>query len=204
MKHPIFGLLLAGGRSTRMGRDKASMVLGADGSNQAQRVIQALSRVCQKTFLSLRDGQAAPEGCENIETVRDKAGLNGPLAGILAAFECEPEAAWLVMACDLPFVGSDLLNCLVAARTDGFDFFAYSSASDGLPEPLCAVYEPSALTVLQAHSARGCISPRQIMAAGRTRLVDLPPAHRRALKNMNTPEDIAAVSLEFETGTAPR
>jgi molybdopterin-guanine dinucleotide biosynthesis protein A len=202
MNPPLFGLLLAGGRSTRMGLDKASMVLGADGLNQAARAIQALSRACDKTFLSLRDGQAAPEGCEDSEIVRDKAGLNGPLAGILAAFEREPEAAWLVMACDLPFVGSDLLNCLVAARAEGFDFFAYASVADGLPEPLCAIYEPSALAVLQTHAARGCISPRQIMAAGRTRLLDLPPANRRALQNMNTPEDIAAVSLELETGTA--
>lgn len=202
MTPPLFGVLLAGGRSTRMGRDKASMVLGREGWTQAQRTIQALSRVCENTFLSLRDGQAAPEGCEEMETVRDKAGLNGPLAGILAAFEREPEAAWLAMACDLPFVGPDLLSGLVAARVEGFDFFAYASIADGLPEPLCAIYEPSARAVLQAHAARGCISPRQIMSAGRTRLLDLPPANRRALENMNTPKDMAAASLEFQLGAA--
>lgn len=202
MKPPLFGLLLAGGRSTRMGRDKASMVLGGDRLNQAQRGIQALSRVCEKTFLSLRDGQIAPPGCEGIETVRDIADILGPMAGILAAFEREPNAAWLVMACDLPFVTDDFLDGLCRTRADGFHFHAYASPADGLPEPLCAIYEPSALTVLQAHAARGCISPRQIMAAERTQLLELPSANRRTLKNMNTPEDIAAVSLEFEIGTA--
>lgn len=104
MKSPLFGLLLAGGRSTRMGRNKASMVIGADGLNQGQRAVQGLLPVCQKVFLSLRDAQTAPEGCEHLEIVRDNPSISGPLAGILAAFEREPDAAWLVMACDLPFV----------------------------------------------------------------------------------------------------
>ena len=116
MKSPLFGLLLAGGRSTRMGRDKASMVIGADGLNQGQRAVQGLLPVCQKVFLSLRDGQTAPEGCEHLEIVRDNPSISGPLAGILAAFEREPDAAWLVMACDLPFVAPEVLTKLVQAR----------------------------------------------------------------------------------------
>lgn len=202
MKPPLFGLLLTGGRSTRMGMDKAAMVLGADGLNQARRAITALSHVCAQTVLSLRVGQAAPEGCEDIETVRDKAGLQGPLAGIFAAFERQPKVAWLVMACDLPLVGSELLHHLAAARSDRFDFSAYASVTDALPEPLCAIYEPSAWAVLQAHAARGCFSPRDIMAAERTLVLELPAANRGALKNMNTPEDRTAVALEFDIGTA--
>ena len=54
-----------------MGRDKASMVIGADALNQGQRAVQELSPVCQKVFLSLRNGQTAPEGCEHLEIVRD-------------------------------------------------------------------------------------------------------------------------------------
>jgi len=192
MRAPLFGLLLAGGRSKRMGCDKASMVLGPDGLNQAQRGIVQLSRVCNKTFLSLRHGQNAPPGCGGIEIVCDQGGVGGPLAGILAAFEREPCAAWFVLACDLPFVGAHLLEGLRAARAGDFDFFAYASATDGQPEPLCAIYEPSARGILLGHAARGCLSPRQILAAGRTSLLELPPANRRALENMNTPGDLAA------------
>jgi molybdopterin-guanine dinucleotide biosynthesis protein A len=192
MSAPLLGLLLAGGRSTRMGRDKASMVLGPDGLNQAQRGIWLLSQVCEKTFLSLRSGQTAPPGCGGTGIVCDQGGVAGPLAGILAAFEREPNAAWLAMACDLPFVGAHLLEGLRAARAGDFDFLAYASATDGLPEPLCAIYEPSARGILLGHAARGCFSPRQILAAGRTSLLELPPANRRALENMNTPGDLAA------------
>jgi len=194
MKPPLFGLLLAGGRSTRMGRDKASMIIGADGLNQGQRAIQGLSPVCQKVFLSLRDGQTAPEGCEHLEIVHDNPKLSGPLAGILAAFEQDPNAAWLVMACDLPFVTPEVLNKLVHARTDDANFIAYASATDGLPEPLCAIYEPGARSILQRHAERNHFCPRHIMIEERATLLELPPSCRRALENMNTPEDIAAAT----------
>ena len=196
MNPPLFGLLLAGGRSTRMGRDKASMVIGADGLNQGQRAIQGLSPVCQKVFLSLRDGQTAPEGCEHLEIVRDNPKWSGPLAGILAAFEQHPNAAWLVMACDLPFVTPEVLHKLVHARTDGANFIAYASATDGLPEPLCAIYEPGARAILQRHAERNHLCPRHIMIEEHATLLELPPSCRRALENMNTPEDIAAATGE--------
>ena len=196
MKPPLFGLLLAGGRSTRMGRDKASMVIGADGLNQGQRAIQGLSQVCQKVFLSLSDGQTAPEGCEHLEIVRDNPKLSGPLAGILAAFDQDPNAAWLVMACDLPFVTPEVLTKLLHARTDDANFIAYASATDGLPEPLCAIYEPGARAILQRHAERNHLCPRHIMIEERATLLELPPSCRRALENMNTPEDIAAATGE--------
>ncbi len=196
MKSPLFGLLLAGGRSTRMGRNKASMVIGADGLNQGQRAVQGLLPFCQKVFLSLREGQAAPEGCEHLEIVRDNPSISGPLAGILAAFEREPYAAWLVMACDLPFVTPEVLRKLIHARREGADFIAYASATDGLPEPLCAIYEPGSRATLRRHAERNHLCPRHIMIEEHTTLLELPPSCRRALENMNTPEDIAAVTGE--------
>lgn len=174
-----------------MGRDKASIVLRPDGLNQAQWALHNLSRVCAKAFLSLRGGQPAPGGCGGFETVRDQPGADGPLAGILAAFGREPDAAWLVLACDLPSATAGLLEGLASARRGGFDFHAYASALDGLPEPLCAVYEPTARAILLSRAAAGCVSPRQAMAAGRTQLLQLPAHHRLALENLNTPGALA-------------
>ena len=198
MKAPLYGLLLAGGRSTRMGRDKASMVLGADGLNQAQRGIQLLADISEKTFLSLRDGQSAPCGCEDMETIRDKPGVRGPLAGILGAFDWEPNSAWLVMACDLPFVTPEVLENLASARREGLAFCAYASARDGLPEPLCAIYEPAAQEILLAHAERDHLCPRRILIEEKVPLLELPPSSRHALENMNAPEDIASATSPKE------
>jgi molybdopterin-guanine dinucleotide biosynthesis protein A len=101
----------------------------------------------------------------------------------------DPEAAWLVLACDLPFVDPDVISRLLAGR-DESPFTAFASAFDGLPEPLCAIYGPSALSILEEHAARGHLCPRHIMAEEGVRLLELPAAARHALENINTPRDL--------------
>ena len=186
------GLLLAGGKSSRMGRDKASLVVGADGLTQARRAADLLGKFCERTFVSLRDGQTAPEGAQGLEVLVDSPLVQGPLSGILAAFQKDPEAAWLVLACDLPFISEQVLSHLNAHRksNDAPPFVAFASSNDGLPEPLCAVYEPSARAVLERHAARGHFCPRHIMIEEKAELIALPEGATDALTNLNTPQDL--------------
>ncbi|NBV97864.1 MAG: hypothetical protein EBT30_10050 [Verrucomicrobia bacterium] len=162
MNVPLHGLFLAGGKSSRMGREKASLVVGNVGLTQAARGIGLLRKLCDHTYLSLREGQAAPEGAGQIPVIRDSEEAQGPLAGILGAFRETPAATWLVMACDLPFVSEILVANLVASfrETPNAPFAAYASSRDGLPEPLCAIYGPASRSILH-------------------------------LENLNTPEDLA-------------
>ena len=186
------GLLLAGGKSSRMGRDKASLVVGADGITQARRGADLLDKFCERTFVSLRDGQTAPEGAQGLEVLVDSPLAQGPLSGILAAFQKDPEAAWLVLACDLPFISEQVLSHLIAHRksNDAPPFVAFASSSDGLPEPLCAIYEPSARAVLERHAARGHFCPRHILIEEKADLIALPEGAAEALTNLNTPQDL--------------
>ena len=190
----LHGLLLAGGKSSRMGRDKASLVVFGSGPTQAQRAVALLRKFCARTCISLRPGQAVPAGLEAMPVLQDSPLAQGPLAGILAAFEEDPGAAWLVLACDLPFVSDELLAPLVALHAAGEapPFLAFASSGDGLPEPLCAIYGPAALPVLKRHAARGHFCPRHIMAAENTALLALPDGARHALANLNTPQDLEA------------
>jgi molybdopterin-guanine dinucleotide biosynthesis protein A/molybdopterin converting factor small subunit len=193
MSGALHGLLLAGGKSSRMGRDKASIVLGGDGLTQAGRALGLLRQFCGPVCLSLREGQSVPSGGEGVPVLRDAPGAQGPLAGILAAFHQAPGAAWLVMACDLPLVRPGVLARLAAryAGDPSRPFVAYASASDGLPEPLCAIYGPSARPVLERHAARGHFCPRHILREENALLLPLPEAEARVLTNVNTPEDLA-------------
>lgn len=86
MNSALHGLLLAGGKSSRMGCDKASMVFGDDGLTQAGRALGILRQFCGPVYLSLREGQPVPAGGEGVPVLRDAPGGQGPLAGILAAF----------------------------------------------------------------------------------------------------------------------
>jgi molybdopterin-guanine dinucleotide biosynthesis protein A len=178
-----------------MGRDKASMVVGGDGLTQARRGADLLGKFCDRTFVSLRDGQTAPDGAQELEVLIDSSLAQGPLSGILAAFHKDPEAAWLVLACDLPFISERVLSHLIAHRkpSDAPPFFAFASSSDGLPEPLCAIYEPSARAVLERHAARGHFCPRHIMIEEKADLIPLPEGAAEALTNLNTPQDLEEV-----------
>ena len=103
MNVALHGLLLAGGRSSRLGRDKAPMVIGDRGLSQVAHALGLLRPLCARTYLSLCAGQAAPAGAEDMPVLRDESAAEGPLAGIVSAFRAVIGPAWLVVACALAF-----------------------------------------------------------------------------------------------------
>lgn len=188
---PLFGLVLAGGRSRRMGRDKAALI-HPDGRPLAQRALELLADAgCARVFLSVRHDQELPPGIslsDKVSILRDPIeGSVGPLAGILTALRSEPAADWLVLACDLPRLDGHTLSHLCASRRDGERFLSYRSEWDGLPEPLCALYAAEALPVLESARDAGIRCPRAVLLQQECRLLD--PLVVGALDNANTPEE---------------
>ena len=139
---PLFGLVLAGGSSTRMQRDKAAIEY--HGQSQLQWTFQLLSHVCAATFVSVRPDQREEPTRAGLPQIVDRQPGIGPIAGISAALQAHPKAAWLVVACDLPFLSETTLRHLVARRDPTKLATAYRSSHDALPEPLCAIWEPLA------------------------------------------------------------
>jgi molybdopterin-guanine dinucleotide biosynthesis protein A len=186
--HSLHGLVLAGGRSSRMGRDKAALV-HPDGRTLARRCHDLLKEAgCESVAISIRDDQEIPAGFEGLEIVRDPAGESlGPIVGIVSGMRLHPNSNWLVVACDLPRLDVLTLTHLVDSRMDGEKFLAYRSEFDGLPEPLCTLYAPAVLSVLEEAQAADFRCPRKILIRGDCRLLE--PVTPRALDNANTPED---------------
>lgn len=187
---PLHGLVLAGGRSKRMGTDKAAL-MHPDGRPLARRAIDLLSVVCERVVVSLRHDQELPprivEG-ENIHIARDpEGGSEGPLVGIIAAMRSFPDADWLVVACDLPRLDAETLHHLATSRQLDESLLAYRSEFDGLPEPLCAYYAAEALPILEQALDHHFRCPRKILIQQSCRLLD--PITPRALDNANTPKD---------------
>lgn len=121
----------------------------------------------------------------------------GPLTGFLEAFKVAPKSAWLVAACDLPLLDSQTLKYLLAHRGP-HNAVAYRSAHDGLPEPMCALYEPGMKPLLEAALQSGLRCPRKILInhSKVTRLLDLP--NPEALENANTPEEFERLSRDLK------
>lgn len=174
------GLVLVGGRSTRMGRDKAALAYGD--KPQAVAAHELLQTVCPRVFLSCRPGQPA-----SLPAIHDVVADLGPMGGILSALTAHPDAAWLVLACDLPFVTAATLRHLVAHRDPSRPATAFRGPRDGLPEPLCAIYEPTILETLRDRVARGRLSPRGALIDLAVPLLDPPDG--RALDNVNDPHE---------------
>ncbi len=190
MEKEIYGLVLAGGRSERMGRDKAQLAYG--GCSQLARTLDLVKPLCAKLFVSLREGQEVPAEAvaSGAEPLHDRFGEIGPLGGILTAFDRHPDQSWLVVAVDMPFLDRQTLDYLLASRKPDEPLTAFRSNHDSLPEPLCAVYEPSSRKILiEFFREHGITCPRKIMIRSETHLLDLP--NLRALDNINTPSEHA-------------
>ena len=193
-EHTLRGLILAGGRSSRMGQDKATLV-HSDGRTLAQRCHDLLREAgCKTVTLSLRHEQEIPAGLEGVEIVRDPAGGSlGPIAGIVSGMHLDATADWLILACDLPRLDLATLAHLIASKLADEKFLAYRSEFDGLPEPLCALYSQAALPILEQAQADDFRCPRKILIRNDCRLLE--PVTPRALDNANTPDDWATAKI---------
>lgn len=187
-------LVLAGGNSRRMGADKAALVV--DGRTQLERTVSLLQDEFEHVLVSTRADQSGDELRQRFSTLEDQYDDLGPLAGILTALESTPGEAWLIVACDLPRLDTVSVRHLLANCANDSIATAYASEHDGLPEPLCAVWQPAALAAIREAMDEGRTCPRKILIMNNAHL--LPAVSAGALDNANTPDD-----LERITGSAP-
>jgi molybdopterin-guanine dinucleotide biosynthesis protein A len=181
---PLYGLVLAGGKSTRMGRDKS--LLEYHGKPQADHLYSLLEDLCDKTFLSLRSDQKITGITDAIIVDQDR--YRGPFNGILSAHSSQPEAAWLVLACDLPLIDIDSLNQLIEARDPEAVATAMATHKTGLPEPLVAIWEPRGLDMAEEYLKTAESScPRKFLIRNDSKLVT--PEKDEVLLNANNPEE---------------
>jgi len=181
---PLYGLLLSGGASQRMRQDKAA--LPYRGEPQLLRAWRLLERVTERAFLSVRNQQRDDPLRAGLPQIVDSYDAIGPAAGILSAQDRFPEAAWLVLACDLPLLDEATLQQLIDARDVSANATVFASRHDGLPEPLCAIWEPSSHALLKQRYQDGSYCPRKALIQSH---IVLLPAPGDALDNVNTPEE---------------
>ncbi len=196
---PLYGLVLAGGTSRRMGRDKAAIEFR--GRPQLAWAFELVARHSERAFVSVRSDHAADGLRAGYPQIVDSVEVAGPIAGIAAAQAAHPAAAWLVVACDLPFLDDAVLRNLLVARGK-HAITAYRSAHDGLAEPLCAIYEPSTRERILEAISLGRICPRKFVMASGVPLLD--QANPATLDNVNTPDDLASAVARLAGGSEAR
>lgn len=183
---PLFGLVLAGGYGRRMGADKGRLTI--EGRQFFERAYDEVSAVCERAFVSVRADQATP-GSPYLPfpLVVDAAADCGPLAGIAAAAEKHPGAAWLVVACDMPNANRSAISRLVSYRDSRYDAVVYSR-DKGL-EPLFGIWEAPATAGARKALTAGRLAVRDVLTACRVLVVS--PTDPNTALNLNTRDDLA-------------
>jgi molybdopterin-guanine dinucleotide biosynthesis protein A len=183
-----------------MQRDKAA--LSYHGKPQLQWTYELLSEFTAATFISVRPDQREEDTRRSLPQIVDRRPGIGPLAGIEAALLSHPKAAWLVVACDLPFITVETLRYLTEQRDATRTATAFRSAHDDLPEPLCAIWEPRSREQVLAAIATGKQCPRKVLINSDARLLNLP--HTQALDNVNTTVEFGAAQSALQRSSADR
>lgn len=185
--HEVYGGLLVGGESRRMGRHKA-LLQGPGGATLAERAATALSSCVDDLWL-LGTGPV-PRSLSNLPRLSDAADATGPLAALLAALRHRPASTWVICPCDLPHVTAAAVTWLLEQRGPGRTA-VLPRVSGGPPEPLLAIYEPAALALLEELAAHGRPAPRQLAAMDGVTVIEVPPPLAHCWRDADTPRQLA-------------
>lgn len=183
MNTPLYGLLLTGGKSSRMGEDKAQLIY-RDDNPEWLRLSHLLDSICERTLLCHRSDQDF-----GVPSIIDPG--TGPLSAIHTAQQAYPEVDWLVLACDLPLLEKACLTELLTEALPQYQIIAYRSRVDQAAEPLCTLYRKESAKPLAAAVSAGSFCPRELIAKLDHQLLDLSNPH--SLDNANSPADALEV-----------
>lgn len=154
----INGLILVGGKSTRMGVDKAG--LKYHGVTQVTYLLSLLKQKTSKVFISV--SQKSNLKFEN-HLIHDSYHVEGPINGIMSAFTYDPTSAWLVLAVDLPFITEASIDLLISHRNQEKVATTFSKKNTNSPEPLTAIWEPKSFPLLKNQAPKLNYSPKRVL-----------------------------------------
>jgi len=182
-------VLLAGGKSSRMGRDKSTLIV--DGVPLWRRQLSVLRATgAAEVFISGNvDGPYTDEGIEIVEDTRSES---GPLGGIASALRRCGDEWLLVLAVDMPAMTPDFLCSLTDAARKGAGFVPVTDRI----QPLAALYPCAALEIAEkllrdGRQKMGCFVD-ELSARSLVRRIDVPSAQWPLFTNWNRPGDVAA------------
>jgi len=190
---PLYGGVLVGGMSSRMGSAKQLMLFGGRtmGEIAAVALGGTLSRKSDSRIVALGGGNL-PGALGGHAQLPDSPGFSGPAAALVSAHRWCPEAAWIVAACDHPWLRAEHAGWLAAQRQPG-RWAVIPRQRDGHPCPTLALYEPQALEALErkAREDPECNArPAMLLESSHTFLPEIPDELKDGWKNVNTPEEL--------------
>lgn len=171
MGNQLLGVVVCGGQSKRMGRDKG--LIEKDGQTWAQLALERLQTLQIQVVLSINETQLEKYAAifDRSMLIVDNQNVGGPMNGLLSVHSAYPNGDLLLLACDMIEMKQEILHGLAKAYTSngGHDYYAYEV--EGVLQPFCAIYSANALKeLMQKHvqDELGTSSPRYVLEHGNT------------------------------------
>ena len=190
----LFGLVVCGGQSSRMGKDKS--LLDYHGRPQRYYMYTMLATLCDETFISCNADQA-PTIDKQYKMIVDApiyAG-HGPMAGLLSAFDLYSGADWLIAGCDYPYLTRHALNAFIKSIDTKKTAAAFYHAKDKVYEPMLAWYSYPASDELKKMFAGKEYSLQHFLR--KTGAGKYIPADIRAMHSVDTMEEYQRIKKEL-------
>ncbi len=179
----ILGLVLAGGRSSRMGRDKS--LIEYHGKPQVDYLAELLASFCNQVFISCKQTEQMPAG---LNYLFDQFPMDSPLNGVLSAFNFNSNAAWLTVPVDMPLIDSKTIAFLILNRDASKAATCFLDSDGKNPEPLFTLWEPKAFKLLSDFYNSGKVSPRYFLKQADVKLLTVP--NLNVLTNINSVDEL--------------
>ena len=183
MNDKLNAIILVGGKSSRMGEDKA--LINYNGSKQVDYLYNLLSPFVNDVFISVNSSQAMLPEYNKFNIIKDIVHEAGPIGGIISAFTKNEDSAFLVAACDLPLINQKMIKEIIKNR----DLSKYGTffSSDYKFEPLFGIYEPKSFPFLL-----NSLKTKRYGIKNNLKNLDLNIIENNftdKFKNINTPEE---------------
>jgi molybdopterin-guanine dinucleotide biosynthesis protein A len=189
----VTGIVLAGGRSKRMGEDKSLMRL--NGKTMIEFSIDALKPLCSKVIISSKQSIYDFTGCQ---VWHDEIENQAPIIGIYSCLKRSETDVNIILSCDVPLISKELLEFLLANSAD--HEITVPIHDNGMIEPLCGIYKKSATGILKVCIDEGNFSMQDCILKASNILVKIDnlsmyfPGNQ--FKNINTPADFKDLSTQ--------
>lgn len=184
---PVWGCVLIGGSSSRMGRPKHLLTAG-DGRTWLEHAVERMRPFVDHCVVS--GGGAIPEACRNLRRIDDLPGVVGPLAGIGAALHFRAWTSWLVVACDMPDASAPAISWLLEQRRPGAIAVIPFNPLSGRSEPLFAWYDFRCTPLLDRLLAGGILRISSLRGHPGVCQPQIPADLCGAWRNVNRAEDL--------------
>lgn len=186
LQTPVYGCVLIGGQSTRMGRPKH--LISTNGITWLERSVEHLKQVVDQVVLV--GGGHVPEHLSDYVRLQDVPAVKGPLAGLVAAMRWAPDVSWLACACDMPEISVEALQWLLDSRAPGIWATMPDLEGNGHVEPLLAHYDVRSRELLEELLMRQCHAPSALVPHSKI-ITPMPPEKLvSAWRNINTETEL--------------